>query len=49
MTFDFEKMEVYRLSFEAIDQCVDIKDAHKTYRVNGKTSEQLRMGIGIGT
>ena len=43
MTFDFEKMDVYRRSLTAIDLCIDI--ISKMPRGNSNLADQLRRAI----
>ena len=43
MAFDFEKMEVYRLSLTAIDRCIDI--TAQMPRGNSNLADQLRRAI----
>lgn len=43
MAFDFEKMDVYKLSLKAIDGCLEIID--KMPRGNSNLADQLRRAI----
>ena len=43
MTFDFERMDVYRLSLAAIDSCIAI--AQRMPRGHGNLADQLRRAV----